>query len=43
MWETVADIVQTKGSELKLKTGVEKFLEENKVTAIEVSSGDKKS
>lgn len=38
MWEAVAEIIQTKGSRLKLNAGVEKILwEEGKVTGVEVS------
>lgn len=38
MWEMVADSIQTKGSELKLKSGVEKILwRENEITGLEIS------
>lgn len=43
MWETVAEIVQTKESELKKKANVEKiFWREGKVTALEISNEGKK-
>lgn len=44
MWETAAEIIQNKGSELKLQTSVEKILwQTDKVTGIEVDEkGDRK-
>ncbi len=42
MWEMVAGLIQTKGSQLKLNAGVEKILwQKGKVTALEISVGDK--
>lgn len=39
MWETAAEIVQTKGSELKLKANVEKILWQNdKVISVEIET-----
>ncbi len=41
MWETVADIVQKNGSELKMNAGVEKiFWREGSVTGVQVGTGD---
>lgn len=43
MWETVAEIVATKGSELKKKANVEKICwQKDKVTAVEISRNDKR-
>ncbi|MEO6589041.1 MAG: NAD(P)/FAD-dependent oxidoreductase [Pyrinomonadaceae bacterium] len=43
MWETVADIIKSKGSQLKLNAGVEKILwQKDKVTALEIITGGKK-
>ncbi len=43
MWETVADIIKSKGSQLKLNAGVEKiFWQKNKVTALEITTDGKK-
>ncbi len=43
MWETAADIIQSKGSQLKLKTSVEKILwQKDKVTALEISTEGKR-
>ncbi len=42
MWETVADIIQSKGSQLKLNAGVEKILwQKDKVTALEITTDGK--
>lgn len=39
MWETVAEVIQEKGSSLKMRSGVEKILWRNdKVTALEIES-----
>lgn len=43
MWETVKDIVEQKGSEIRLKAGVEKILwSEGRVDALEISVDGKK-
>ncbi len=43
MWETVADIIKSKGSQLKLNAGVEKILwQKDKVTALEITTDGKK-
>jgi len=43
MWETVADIIKSKGSQLKLNAGVEKILwQKDKVTALEIITDGKK-
>ncbi len=43
MWETVADIIKSKGSQLKLNAGVEKILwQKDKVTALEITTDCKK-
>ncbi len=43
MWETVAEIIQSKGSEIKFKSDVEKILrQEGKVTALEINREGKK-
>ncbi len=43
MWETVADIIKSKGSQLKLNAGVEKiFWQKNKVTALEIATDGRK-
>lgn len=40
MWETVADSIQTKNSELKMKSSVEKILlKDGKIHALEIESG----
>lgn len=42
MWETVADVIQTKGSKLKLEASVEKiFWSEDKVTKLEIEAAGK--
>ena len=42
MWETVADIIKSKGSQLKLNAGVEKILwQKDKVTALEITTDGK--
>lgn len=42
MWETVADIIKSKGSQLKLNAGVEKILwQKDKVTALEIITDGK--
>jgi protoporphyrinogen oxidase len=42
MWETVADIIKSKGSQLKLNAGVEKILwQKGKVTALEIITDGK--
>ena len=43
MWETVAEVIQSKGSRLKTNANVEKISwEKNKVTALEIKAGDKR-
>jgi protoporphyrinogen oxidase len=43
MWEMVAANIQTRGSELKMESGVEKILwETGKVTALEAGSGNRR-
>ena len=42
MWETVADIIKSKGSQLKLNAGVEKILwQKDKVIALEITTDGK--
>ena len=42
MWEMVADSIQKRGSELKMKAGVEKiFWKKGKITALQTGNGEK--
>ena len=42
MWEMVADSIQKRGSELKMKAGVEKiFWQKGKITALQTGDGEK--